>query len=396
MSQIRVRNRLKPHENVSGATVTIASASNSVSGVTNSSGSVTLNIDAFPDGDYTLTVTPSSTSTDPVGPAIAGSPTPPDRVFRSLAVTVSISAKKITSASVPVTSRTDGDASVDTHHVVTVDLQPVWMHSPNNGSRGTHQVTMIIVHHTGGPVIGPAINTFLSTGEQTSAHYVINTDGQIVKMVQDSRRANHAGEAHWAGVADVNSCSIGIEIVNSTGTYPQAQYTALLDLIARLRTSFPTIVDWNIIGHSDIATTAGKLGRKSSDPGLQFEWSRLEGRRFGMTMIFGPFPTTIYAGFFGSFPSESLRKGDNDTKRIFGGAKRTAITGNPVRQLQDDLTTIGYHLGTPDGDFGDKTRAAVQMFQEHFFAGGRGHKAPDGKVDWQTAQLVKSVAGAHP
>ncbi|MCZ2147049.1 MAG: hypothetical protein LC126_04670, partial [Bryobacterales bacterium] len=96
MSQIRVRNRLKPHENVSGATVTIASASNSVSGVTNSSGSVTLNIDAFPDGDYTLTVTPSSTSTDPVGPAIAGTPTPPDSVFRSLAVTVSISAKKIT------------------------------------------------------------------------------------------------------------------------------------------------------------------------------------------------------------------------------------------------------------------------------------------------------------
>jgi N-acetylmuramoyl-L-alanine amidase len=149
------------------------------------------------------------------------------------------------------------------------------MRSPNNGSRGSIQITMIIVHHTGGPTIGPAINTFLSTAEQTSAHYVINTDGQIIKMVQDSRRASQAGESHWAGVSGINSVSIGIEIVHATGVYPQAQYTALLDLIARLRRTFPTIVAWNIIGHSDIATTNGVLGRKSSDPGLQFEWRRL-------------------------------------------------------------------------------------------------------------------------
>jgi hypothetical protein len=36
------------------------------------------------------------------------------------------------------------------------------------------------------------------------------------------------------------------------------------------------------------------------------------------------------------------------------------------------------------------------MLQEHFFAGGLGHKAPDGRVDFQTAQLIKSVVGAHP
>jgi N-acetyl-anhydromuramyl-L-alanine amidase AmpD len=173
--------------------------------------------------------------------------------------------------------------------------------------------------------------------------------------------------------------------------------TALLDLIAALRAAHPTINDWNIIGHSDIATSSGKLGRKSSDPGANFEWSRLEGRRFGMLQAAGPGAPSVYANFFATFAGASLRKGDNDTKRVFGAVKRPAtFVGNPVRELQDDLTHIGYHLGTPDGDFGDKTRAAVQMFQEHFFAGGRGHKTPDGLVDLQTAQTIKSVTGARP
>lgn len=399
MSQIRVRNRLKLSENVAGTTVTIAGTgtnTTTVTGPTNAHGAVTLDTSKLANGTYTLTVTPSSTTPDPVGPAIAASPTTADRIFRSLVAELTIASGKITTATVAATNRLNGQATAGRLSDVTVGLQPVWMRSPNNGARGSNHITMIIVHHTGGPTIGPAINTFLSTGEQTSAHYLIDTDGQIIKMVQDNRRASQAGESHWAGVNGVNSVSIGIEIVNATGFYPQAQYTALLDLIARLRRAFPTIVDWNIVGHSDIATTHGILGRKSSDPGLQFEWSRLENLSLGMQRIAGPFPITIYAGFFRAFPTETLRKGDNDSKRIFGGTKRTTITGDPVRELQDDLTTIGYFVGTPDGDFGNKTKAAVEMLQEHFFAGGRGHKSPDGRVDFQTAQLIKSVVGAHP
>lgn len=399
MSQIRVRNRLRIHENVSGATVTITgtgTSAASVSGTTNAHGAATLDTSKLADGTYTLAVTPASTTTDPVGPAIASGPTPGDRIFRSLTAELTIASGRIMAATVAAANLRNGDAAAASPSNVTVGLQPVWMRSPNSSSRGSSQITMIVVHHTGGPTIGPAINTFLNTGEQTSAHYLIDTDGQIIKMVEDNRRANHAGESHWAGVNGVNSISIGIEIVNAAGVYPAAQYTALLDLIGRLRRAFSTIVDWNIIGHSDIATTNGVLGRKSSDPGLQFEWVKLENQSLGMRSIVGPFPATIYAGFFGAFPAESLRKGDNDGKRIFGGAKRTTMIGNPVRELQDDLTTIGYFVGTPDGDFGNKTKGAVQMLQEHFFAGRRGHKSPDGRVDDQTAQLIKRVVGAHP
>jgi N-acetylmuramoyl-L-alanine amidase len=269
------------------------------------------------------------------------------------------------------------------------------MLSPNHSGRGSHRITMIIVHHTAAGV-GSTLSTFMSAG-QTSANYVIDSDGQIIKVVPDRQAAFHAGESKWSGLDHINSRSIGIEIVNTTGPYPGPQYSALLGLISALRSAHPSIVDWNIIGHSDIATTHGKLGRKSSDPGLKFEWSRLEALSFGMTRMIGPLPATIYDNFFATFAGGALRRGDNDGKRILGGSRRNGtFAGNPVRELQNDLTTIGYHLGTPDGDYGDKTRLAVEMFQEHFFAGGRGHKAPDGRVDFETAVIVKGVAAAKP
>jgi len=111
-----------------------------------------------------------------------------------------------------------------------------------------------------------------------------------------------------------------------------------------------------------------------------------------------PLPNSVYSNFFATFAGSILQRGDNDTKRILGASKRpAAFAGNPVRELQDDLTAIGYELGNADGDYGDKTRAAVQMFQEHFFAGDRwGPKAPDGRVDLDTAVIIKGVADAKP
>ena len=94
-------------------------------------------------------------------------------------------------------------------------------------------------------------------------------------------------------------------------------------------------------------------------------------------------------------PDGSLRLGDNDAKHRFDGVVRPTITGTPMQELQQDLATIGYSVGTPDGDFGQRSHHAVIAFQEHFFAGGRGHKAPDGRVDLQTAALIKNVVAAR-
>ena len=144
---------------------------------------------------------------------------------------------------------------------IIADLQPIWMQSDNERARSNKldgkpvDITLIVIHHTGGPAIRNTLNTFLKPG-CTSAHYVIDTDGEIIKMVRDTRRASHAGCSRWGGVENVNDFSIGIEIVNGSGPYDERQYRALLGdgsnrgLLDRLLHAYPTIQNRGIVGHS--------------------------------------------------------------------------------------------------------------------------------------------------
>lgn len=393
---IKVRNRLKHTDNISGATVSVSSTAaggSSATGTTNASGIATLNLTGLTVGPFTLRVTPAHTTTDPVGPDIARTPPAPARIFRSLAAAVSLSMGRIATATVAPGQSSNGAVAVGSNPNLIVDLQPVWIASPNKHSRGSKPLDLIVVHHTAGPLIGPAINTFLSSSEGTSAHYVIDTDGQIVKMVRDEESAHQAGVSFWSGVNGVNDNSIGIEIVNRSGAYPAAQYAALLGLLDRLLAAHTGINRRRIVGHSDIAHNGHfVLGRKSSDPGLEFEWTRLEARNLGMVPLIGPLPL-MYGGFFTAVPAGSFRKGDNDSHHRFGGSTTVAgVTGTPVQEIQEDLRDIGYSVGTPDGDFGRTTEAAVEMFQEHFFSGPRKRgTTPDGRVDQDTAVMIKRV-----
>ena len=398
MVQISVHNRLLPSDKVNGATITLRSAAGAVvtSATTNAHGVATINTNTLANGVYPVSVAPKNTMSDPIGAATAEALSLAEtRIFRSVSLTLTVTGGKATAAALSPADMMNGDVKFALHTGVAVGLQPCFMRSPNHRSRGSHDISMIIVHHTDATT-SSTLATFIAP-HQTSANYVIDRDGQIIKMVPDSTAAFHAGEAQWAGDKTINEESIGIEIVHKDGDYAEAQYVSLLRLITSLRGAHATIVDWNIIGHSDVATTHGKLGRKSSDPGLKFEWRRLEEKQLGMLRFIGPPASPLYAGYFDAFADGKLRHGDNDAKRIFGGHKRPAsYSGDPVLAVQNDLAGIGYCLGRPDGDFGGKTVAAVHMFQEHFFAGARGHKAPDGVVDLQTAMIINSVASAKP
>jgi N-acetylmuramoyl-L-alanine amidase len=391
MVKFKVRNRLNKVDNLASAQIELLDATSHVvaSAATDAHGVASIDVSKIAKGSYRCTIEAQNTFAGDVGPSLASSGTPPDRIYRSVTLSVNVNGPLISSA----TPSNPLDAAVSVSgNLVAVDVQPVWMKSAQSSSRGKHSISMIIVHHTACD-LHAAVATFLS---EKGPHYMIDTDGQIVKWVQDSRAAWHAGESRWHGEIGINSPSIGIEIVNKTGPYPQAQYTSLLSLIGSLTTAFSTINTWDIIGHSDIGTdTSGRLGRKSGDPGLLFEWQRLEAQGFGMLMGSNPPPTHIYSGFFDSVPGGSLRLGDNDKHRRFGGAVRHDITGDPVQELQEDLSAIGYSLGNSDGDFAAKCHSAVLTIQEHFFAGGRG-KAPDGRVDLDTANLIKSVLGKLP
>ncbi len=94
---------------------------------------------------------------------------------------------------------------------VVAEVEP----SPNHGERKDgRRPDMILLHYTGMRHADSALELLKAPGSEVSAHYFVFEDGRIIQMVQESRRAWHAGISFWAGETDINSCSIGIEIVN--------------------------------------------------------------------------------------------------------------------------------------------------------------------------------------
>jgi N-acetyl-anhydromuramyl-L-alanine amidase AmpD len=98
-----------------------------------------------------------------------------------------------------------------------------------------------------------------------------------------------------------------------------------------------------------------------------------------------------------------LQSGDRDNIRKWGGKSWTApkqdddppmtLTGNPIRELQEDLRDIGYSVNV-DGQFTLRTQRAVEMFQQHFFSGSRRGFIQDAerkKVGLTTAEMIKRV-----
>ena len=388
---VRVKNRVLTWDSVAGATVSLDPPPIGpalVSAATDSAGDARLPSATIADGVHTVTVMATHTSADPVGPLTgSGGTATPERVYRPFTFTMTIAGGAVSSVS---GNDDNGEAALGSARV-DVKLQPVFIRSPNNGSRGSTATSMIIVHHTAGTTLSSAVNTFLSA--ITSSHYLVDTDGKVLKMVQDGRTAHHAGVCHWDGHTDINSRSIGIEIVNQSGAYPAAQMSGVIGLIQRLTNHLPGIDTRLIIGHSDVGTNAaGRLGRKSGCPGSSFPWAQLEALGWGIIERMGPPAPGAYGGLFDAVPGVAMRQGDSDATHKFGGAVRAGFTGTPVIELQQELARIGYSVGTPGGSYDERTHWAVKEMQEHFFANGRGHKTPDGIADLRTAMLIKMLS----
>lgn len=144
--------------------------------------------------------------------------------------------------------------------------------SPNCDSRPAGiAVSAIVMHATATQTGQEAVNTFLDPASKRSSHFIVDRNGSIIEMVPPERRAWHAGKSALEGIADVNSFSIGIELVdrNDGQPYSDAQYTAVADLIRRLRTRYD-IPDNRIVSHAAIALPPGR----KSDP-VGFDFARL-------------------------------------------------------------------------------------------------------------------------
>jgi N-acetylmuramoyl-L-alanine amidase len=194
---------------------------------------------------------------------------------------------------------------------------------------------------------------------RVSAHYVVQEDGHILALVDEDQRAWHAGAGEWAGAAELNARSIGIEIVNGghdfgLPDYPDAQVEAVLALCADIMARHG-LKPHQLVGHSDVAPM------RKGDPGEKFPWDRF-----------------VEAGL-ALAPSSDLAPREGD------GLER-GDRGPDVKALQQFLRDIGYGLDA-DAIFGPITEAVTRAFQRRF----RVAKI-DGVADGQTRALIEDIA----
>lgn len=144
--------------------------------------------------------------------------------------------------------------------------------SPNFDQRAL-PVTMLVLHYTGMQDAASAIARLTAAEAKVSSHYLVDEGGRILALVDEDKRAWHAGRSFWRGITDVNSASIGIELVNpghewGYRPFPEPQMNMLIPLIAEI-VERHGIEPANVVGHSDIAP------RRKTDPGELFDWERL-------------------------------------------------------------------------------------------------------------------------
>ena len=151
--------------------------------------------------------------------------------------------------------------------------------SPNFDERTT-SVSILVLHYTGMPDAAGAIGRLTDPASKVSSHYVVAEDGQVLRLVDEEKRAWHAGKSHWRGIDNINSASVGIEIVNpghefGYRPFPEAQIDALIPLISEI-IGRHAITRGNVVGHSDIAPA------RKQDPGELFPWYRLAKLRLAL------------------------------------------------------------------------------------------------------------------
>jgi N-acetylmuramoyl-L-alanine amidase len=211
--------------------------------------------------------------------------------------------------------------------------------SPNHGERKDgRRPDMIVLHYTGMRHADSALELLKAPGSEVSSHYFVFEDGRIIQLVQESRRAWHAGRSFWAGETDINSCSIGIEIVNpgpdhGYPPFPKRQIAAVTMLCRSILTRH-TIPPARVLAHSDVAPA------RKQDPGEKFPWRTLYDSGVGQWVK--PAPIMDFG--------QTLRPGDRS---------------NAVATMQKLLSEYGYGVEV-NSEYDSVTRDVVAAFQRHF------------------------------
>jgi N-acetylmuramoyl-L-alanine amidase len=233
--------------------------------------------------------------------------------------------------------------------------------SPNHGERKDGRpISALVLHYTGMRDAPSALHQLCNPAAQVSSHYLVFEDGRVLQLVPEERRAWHAGVGSWQGETDMNSASVGIEIVNPGHDYgyvpfPDAQVDAVAalcaDIVVRRR-----IPPDRVIAHSDMAP-----GRKR-DPGELFPWRRLAEKGVGLWVE----PHPVGSGRF-------FQRGEQ---------------GAPIEALQAMFALYGYGIDAT-GMFDEATEQVVTAFQRHFRPA-----RVDGVADRSTIETLRALLEA--
>ncbi len=142
--------------------------------------------------------------------------------------------------------------------------------SPNFGDRrGTTEPSFIVLHYTGMATAEAALERLCDEACEVSAHYLIDREGTVHKLVDEDKRAWHAGDGTWAGQGDINSHSIGIELDNDGASDFAEPLMASLEIVLEDLLTRYHLDPKAVLAHSDIAPD------RKGDPGRRFDWQRL-------------------------------------------------------------------------------------------------------------------------
>ena len=232
--------------------------------------------------------------------------------------------------------------------------------SPNFNER-VSPPDMVVLHYTGMPTAQAALERMCDPEAKVSAHYCVDEDGSVYRLVAEERRAWHAGVAFWKGEREINGTSIGIEIVNpghefGYHDFPSAQIDAVIGVLDGIRGRWD-VPDSRILGHSDVAPA------RKDDPGEKFPWQILAEHGHG-----------LWPEAFGHFEPERVA--------AMGAALGPTDTGPGVFALQGALGKLGYDI-LPGGPYDVETETVIRAFQRHWYPQAIG-TAADGRADAQT------------
>ena len=232
----------------------------------------------------------------------------------------------------------------------------------------------LILHYT---VLPDDKSITVLTQQSVSAHYLVNNigDNEIYQLVDENKRAYHAGVSSWRADKNLNDTSIGIEIVNmgfktdATGKrifepFNEAQIKKVAALCKDIVSRYQ-IPATNVLGHADIAPT------RKQDPGALFPWKRL------------------YDEYqIGMWYDEATKQNFITTSSVDFDSKYAQPSF--IFSVQTALKSFGYGI-EPNGAWDDATKKTLEAFQYHF----RPEKY-DGALDVETWAILQALSQKYP